>query len=137
MARYGHSAAALRVFAAMYRASLHFDLHRMPELFCGFERQEHDGPTPYPVACSPQAWAAGAVFMLIQACLGIDIDATHRRIRLIRPVLPDNVDRVTIRGLRVDGAVADLGVHRHGDHIAVFVDRCEGDLEIVSVKRDR
>jgi glycogen debranching enzyme len=137
MARYGHREHALRVLSAMYRASIHFDLHRMPELFCGFPRHEHDGPTPYPVACAPQAWAAGAVFMLFQACLGIDIDAAHHRIQLVRPELPDNIEHVTIRGLGVAGATADLIVQRKDRHVAVYVDRCEGELEIVAVKRDR
>ncbi|MGE0868464.1 MAG: glycogen debranching N-terminal domain-containing protein [Kofleriaceae bacterium] len=137
MARYGYKDAALKVLQGMYRASVYFDLHRMPELFCGFPRQEHAGPTPYPVACLPQAWAAGAVFMLLQACVGLDIDAPSHQIRVSRPVLPDNVDHLTIRNLRVGDAVADLIIERADRHVAVHVDRCDGELEIVAVKRDR
>jgi glycogen debranching enzyme len=135
MARWGYKEHALTVLSAMYRASVQFDLHRMPELFCGFPRVPHDGPTPYPVACSPQAWAAGAVFMLLQACFGLDIDAPHRQLRLVRPLLPDNMEQIEIRNLRVGEGSADLTLHRHGQHVAVQVDSCEGDLQVVVVKR--
>ena len=136
MARYGFKEEALAILDSMYRASVHFDLHRMPELFCGFRRIEHDGPTPYPVACSPQAWAAGAVFMLLQACIGIDIDAPHHRLRLVQPVLPENIERLRLIHVRVGDAVVDLLLHRRGQHVAVDVERCDGELEIVVVKRD-
>ncbi|HEY1954629.1 MAG TPA: amylo-alpha-1,6-glucosidase, partial [Polyangiaceae bacterium] len=136
MARYGYKQHALAVFDAMYRASVHFDLHRMPELFCGFTRAEHDGPTPYPVACSPQAWAAGASFLLLQACIGLDIDAPSGRLRFLRPMLPENLHRLRIRNLRVGDASADVTVHRDGPHVGIQIDRCDGDLEIVVVKRD-
>ena len=75
--------------------------------------------------------------MLLQACLGLDIDAPSRQVRLNRPALPDNVDHLTIRNLRVGDAAADLIIERADRHVAVHVDRCEGDLEIVAVKRDR
>ena len=136
MARYGFREHALALFGAMYRASVHFDLHRMPELFCGFPRLEHDGPTPYPVACAPQAWAAGAVFMLLQACLGVDIDAPHKRLRFVRPVMPENLDRLHLRDLRIGAATADLLVQRHGRHVEIHVEHSEGELEIMVIKRD-
>ncbi len=135
MARYGHKDHAIAVLSALYRASLHFDLQRMPELFCGFPRHAHDAPTPYPVACAPQAWAAGAVFMLLQACIGIDIDAVHRHIRILRPTLPENLDRLAIHDLELPGASVDLVVQRHGEHVAVHVERCDGDVDVVAVKR--
>jgi glycogen debranching enzyme len=135
MARYGDKRAATQVLSALYRASTHFELHRLPELFCGFARVEHDGPTPYPVACAPQAWAAGAVFMLLQACLGLEVDAPMRRVRLLTPTLPDSLDRLAIRNLEVAGASCDLVVARQAGHISLQVERCSGDLEIVAVKR--
>src|SRR5438477_302718 len=70
LARYGFRDAALRLFASWLAAATFFELHRLPELFCGFHREHGQGPTPYPVACSPQAWAAGSLFMLLGACLG-------------------------------------------------------------------
>ncbi|MBX3159774.1 MAG: amylo-alpha-1,6-glucosidase [Deltaproteobacteria bacterium] len=135
MARYGYKREAVSVLLAMYRAGVYFDLQRMPELFCGFPRLEHDGPVPYPVACSPQAWASGAVFMLLQACLGIDVDATQRRIRFVLPALPDNVSHLAIRDLRVLDASLDLVVARHAGHVGVQVERCDGNIEVSAVKR--
>ncbi len=134
LARYGFREHALALFEAMYRASVHFDLHRMPELFCGFARTDHDGPTPYPVACAPQSWAAGASFMLLQACLGLDIDAPAGRLRFVRPALPENLPRLVIRNLRVGDSSVDVVVSRDGRHVNVHVDRCEGEVEILVVK---
>jgi len=135
MARYGLKHYAVDLFSALYRAAVEFDLQRMPELFCGFPRGVHESPVPYPVACAPQAWAAGAVFMLLQACLGVDVEAPRRRIRLVRPVLPENLDRLTIRGLRVLDACVDLIVLRQGRHVGVYVDRSEGDIEVIAVQK--
>jgi glycogen debranching enzyme len=135
MARYGFKEHALAVLDGMYQASISFDVHRIPELFCGFSRAERDEPTPYPVACSPQAWAAGSVFMLLQACLGVDIDAPRQRLRFVRPVLPENVDRLGIKNLRVGNAVVDLVVHRTDRHIGINLERSDGEIDVVVVKR--
>jgi glycogen debranching enzyme len=138
MARYGFKREALEVLDASYRAHLHFEMHRMPELFCGFARQSDDAPTPYPVACAPQSWSAGAVFMLLQAVLGIDVDAPRRRIRIVHPMFPENLDRLAIRGLVVGAATVDLVLQRHDpqrSHVAVYLDGCEGEVEVVSVPR--
>ena len=71
LGRYGLKTEASRVFAAIFDAGRHQDMSRLPELFCGFTRRPHRAPTPYPVACAPQAWSAGAVFGLLGACLGL------------------------------------------------------------------
>jgi glycogen debranching enzyme len=134
MARYGRRDRAAVVTSALFEASTKFDLHRMPELFCGFPKRDHDGPTPYPVACAPQAWAAGAVFMLLQACLGIELDALDREIRITQPRLPAKLDAFRLLGLRVGGAVVDLAFYRRDRHVAVEVDRCDGPLRVIVVK---
>jgi len=134
LARYGRKDAAVRVLSGLFEASVHFDLHRMPELFCGFRQRPHEGPTLYPVACAPQAWAAGSVFLLLQACLGLEIDAPNMQIRLERPELPENLDRVIIRNLQVGEASVDLVLHRHEKDIGVHLERKEGELEVVVVK---
>ena len=85
LARYGLGEAALQIWKAQFEASTHFDLNRVPELFCGFPRNANEGPIPYPVACSPQAWSAASVFLLFQACLGLEIDAPGNQIRFRRP----------------------------------------------------
>src|SRR5690606_25772691 len=99
LARYGHVDAAARILEGIFESSRHFDLARLPELFCGFTRREDAGPTRYPVACSPQAWAAGAVFMLLEAVLGMEIDASAREVRLRHSRMPGFLDRLALRNL--------------------------------------
>jgi glycogen debranching enzyme len=134
MSRYGRKDGAMKLLEGLFEASLHFDLHRMPELFCGFRRRAQEGPTLYPVACAPQAWAAGAVFLLLQACLGLEIDAPRGKICLDRPDLPAILGQVTIRNLRVGKASLDLCVQRHEKDVGVHLDRREGEVEVVVVK---
>jgi glycogen debranching enzyme len=134
MARYGRKDGAVKVLSGLFEASLHFDLSRMPELFCGFHQRSHEGPTHYPVACSPQSWAAGSVFLLLQACLGLEIDAPGQRIRLDRPELPPGVDRLTLRDLQVGTAGVDLVFERYGADVGVHIERREGEVEVVVVK---
>jgi glycogen debranching enzyme len=129
---YGFQSKVADVFNGMYEASVHVDLHQLPELFCGFhKRADSSGPTLYPVACSPQAWAAGSVFLLFRAALGINIRASDRVIRLCNPTLPPNLDEVTIENLRVADASVDLLVRRHQEGMAVEVLRRDGDVEVV------
>jgi glycogen debranching enzyme len=130
MARYGHTLAALRVFNGLFDASLHFSQHRLPELFCGFPRRESEGPTLYPVACSPQAWAAAGVFALLQACLGLEIDAPAGRIALQAPRLPDFIDAMEIHRASMGPHMADLRLQRYGKHVGVDVVRKLGSPEV-------
>jgi glycogen debranching enzyme len=132
LSRYGRQADAARILSGLFDASRHFDLARMPELFCGFTRRDGEGATRYPVACAPQAWAAGAIFALLQAMLGIDLDAAGGRIGFANPRLPDFVDEVTIRGLRVGRASVDVALGRQGNAVEVRVLRRRGDVEVVS-----
>src|SRR5205814_1662193 len=113
LARYGFKHAALRILAGLFDASLFVDSHRLPELFCGFDRRPGEGPTLYPVACSPQAWASGAPFMLLQAVLGLTIQASRARICFRRPMLPEFLDEVSLRNLRVGKSVVDVTLRRH------------------------
>jgi len=131
LARYGLREAAAKVFDGLFAASVFVDLHRMPELFCGFPRRPHEGPTLYPVACSPQAWAAAAVFQLLQSTLGLVVDAPNRRLVLDRPDLPPVIDKLEIRGLRIAGDSLDLTFRRHFRDVGVSVERKSGDLEVV------
>ena len=131
MARYGMAAEAAEIFAGLFDAAMYFDLHRIPELFCGFPRDRGQGPIPYPVACAPQAWSAAAVFLMFQACLGLRIDAIARRISLVRPSLPLFLSRAKITNLRIGDASADLLVVRHQHDVTVNVLRRSGEIEIV------
>jgi glycogen debranching enzyme len=129
---HGEHEKAARILSGLYEASLHFDLQRLPELFCGFHRRmDGSGPTHYPVACAPQAWASGAIYLLLQACMGLTINATEKRVLFANPVLPANLNEVRIEGLRVGSASVDLLLKRHSFGIAVESLNKEGELEIV------
>jgi glycogen debranching enzyme len=129
---YGEQQKSLQILSGLYEASRHFELDRLPELFCGFhKRQDGGGPTHYPVACAPQAWASGAVYLLLQACLGMSIHAVEKKISLTNPSLPANLDELRIAGLKVGCASVDLLLKRHSRGIAVEVLAKDGELEIV------
>jgi glycogen debranching enzyme len=108
-------------------------LRRLPELFCGFERRRGKAPTPYPVACAPQAWAACAPFALLQACLGAEVDAASATVILRRPRLPAFIDWVAVRGLRIGEGRLDLMFRRHDSSVAVnLLDRAgDADVQVV------
>jgi glycogen debranching enzyme len=113
MKRAGADIAARDVASQIFEAGLRFPGSRLPELWCGFsrDRRYHSTPAQYPVSCSPQAWAAGSAFMLLQALLGLEADAFEGVVRL-RPVLPNWLGRVSFRKLRVAGSLVDFDVIR-------------------------
>jgi len=123
-----------QVFTGLFHASQFVDLHRMPELFCGFVRRPGAGPTLYPVACSPQSWAGAAVFLLLQSLLGLSINAQQRQIRFVRSALPEGVNQIWIRNLRVGDAVVDLSIERFTMDVGIELLRREGDVEIAVLK---
>ena len=129
--RSGHAALARQITAELFDASCHFPEHRLPELWCGLPRSETARPVAFPSACAPQAWAAGAPFLCLQACLGIEIDAPARKIRIADPVLPPDLDWIELTGLSVGEARANLIFRRHGtDGADVEAVEGEGDLDI-------
>jgi glycogen debranching enzyme len=133
LSRYGFTGAATRILTAMLELSEAVDLHRLPELICGFTRRG-PAPTLYPVACAPQSWAAGAVFLMLGASLGVHIDAPARRISFSRGRLPEAIDWIRLTDLEVGDAHVDLQLERHPHDLGVTVIRREGDVEIVTVK---
>ena len=134
LAAYGFAAEALAIFEGMFAAGTHVDLHRMPELFCGFRRRAAEGPTRYPVACSPQAWAAGAVLLLLQSILGLSFDGAGREIRLVRPALPASLPWLELHGLRLLGGSADLRLERFPDDVSVRVLSRRGGVHVSMIK---
>jgi glycogen debranching enzyme len=134
LGRYGLKEPVLQVLGGLFDASIFVDLHRLPELFCGFGRRPGEGPTLYPVACAPQAWSAAAVFMLLQACLGLEIKAAPRQLCFFYPILPASLPEVRIEGLRVGQASVDLLLLRHANDVGINVLRREGRVEILMVK---
>jgi glycogen debranching enzyme len=131
LARYGCSHATAQIFSGMFDAASYMDLRRLPELFCGFLRRQHNAPTQYPVACSPQAWASATVFALLQATLGLELSDRNREISFYRPVLPDFLDRLHLRNLRLNGGSADVLLQRHGRDVTVTQTRRDGDVNVV------
>jgi glycogen debranching enzyme len=134
LSRYGHMKEAVRVFNAFSDTATLFPLHRLPELYCGFPKTSNLGPVPYPVACSPQAWAVGSVYMLLGALLGMDIDARRRTLLFRSAKLPREVKSLHISGWRVGGGVCDLEGHRHGDDIALHVAQKPQGWTIMTMK---
>jgi glycogen debranching enzyme len=130
LARYGHSSEALALTTALFDAAAHMHLRRLPELFCGFDRKRGKSPTLYPVACAPQAWAACAPIALLQACLGIEVECAASKVRLRRPRLPQFLDWLTVRRLRVGNSRLDLLFRRHDSSVAVTLLGREGNAEV-------
>jgi glycogen debranching enzyme len=128
---YGFTDDFLKVTTALFHTALQMDGMRMPELLCGFPRLQGYGPTRYPVACSPQAWAAGVVFHLVAGMLGLVPDARENRITLDRPVLPSWLSSIELRGLRLGASHVDLIVSRGRQVPTVEVLGRHGDAEVV------
>jgi len=134
LARYGYKDAATRILSGLFDASLFIDLHRLPELFCGFGRRHGSGPTLYPVACSPQSWAAGAVFMLLQSCLGLSVDGAEQRIVFDRPTLPESLPEITLNRLRAGKGIVDIRIQRYPHDVGITVLDRKGRVDVVVVK---
>jgi glycogen debranching enzyme len=128
-ARYGMREEAARLLEGLFAASASIDLRRLPELICGFARREGQGPTFYPVACSPQAWAAASMPGLLQACLGLRFDPAARNVHFDRPVLPRFTDRVVLRGLAIGDARIDVALEREGGSVRMRVVARSGDID--------
>ncbi|MFW6057839.1 MAG: glycogen debranching N-terminal domain-containing protein [Persicimonas sp.] len=134
LARYGFKQEAAKILEGLYDASRYLELNRLPELFCGFERRPAEGPTLYPVACAPQAWAAGGAFMLLDSTLGLHIDGRANRIKLHEPMLPPFLDKVRLIGLQVGDAEIDLELQRYQNDVGVQILRRTGKIEVLVVK---
>ncbi|GGM19212.1 amylo-alpha-1,6-glucosidase [Pseudomonas asuensis] len=125
IARYGEHTGSVHLLAGIFEAAAHFGM-RLPELFCGFDRAPSEAPTAYPVACLPQAWAAGSVFMLLQACLGINIDAQQCLITITAPQMPTGIDRLEVRHITFGEHCIDITFQRIGSRVTAYVERQEG-----------
>ena len=121
LARYGDKSGAVRLLEALFEAAVHFEM-RLPELFCGFTRRRGEPPTSYPVACLPQAWAAGSPFMMLEACLGITIHAANREIRIEQPALPAGIDWLEISNLAVGDRTVQIRFQRVSGQVVPSVE---------------
>lgn len=130
--RYAHDEAARRIFDGLFEAAAAMKNGRLPELFCGHSRRVATRPVPYPVASSPQAWAAGALPYALWNLLGLDADAPAGVLRIVRPLLPSQVERVELSALRVGGALVNLrfSAEPHGGAVHVESEVTQGDLHV-------
>jgi glycogen debranching enzyme len=130
MARYGHKRSVERLFEGLFDAATYMEMRRLPELFCGFQRGRGRGPTLYPVACAPQAWASATPFTLIEASLGLQFDPAADEIRLHNPRLPSFLDEIVLRNLQLKQSSVDLKVRRHANEVSVEILERRGQIQV-------
>src|SRR5450432_3761238 len=130
LSRYGLKHSVEQVFKGLFEAATYMDLRRLPELFCGFRREKGRGPTLYPVACAPQAWASATPFTLLEAALGLEFDVLRGEIRLRNPRLPAFLNEVVLHELRLGPSTVDLRVSRHGEEVSLEVLRTRGQIQV-------
>ncbi len=128
--RYGFDDASNRLASQMMEAAQQFEDFRLPELFCGFDKADASRPVPYPVACSPQAWAAGSSFLFVETMLGMRPHADRGELELLHPHLPDWLGKITLKDLRIGEASVDLLFHRWRGATSAEVLRKVGDLAV-------
>ncbi|MCJ7420529.1 glycogen debranching N-terminal domain-containing protein [Sphingomicrobium astaxanthinifaciens] len=131
LSRYGHQDKAARLLTSMVDVARYDENRRLPELFCGFSREPGRGPTSYPVACSPQAWAAAAPFAMLKASLGLNIDCLTNRITLQRPTLPDFLTELHINRITVGESLVSLRIRRSAESVTCSASRHRGETEVV------
>ncbi len=133
MKKYGFKEAAVKLAGCLFDAAMWFEDQRLPELFCGFSRRVPHPPVAYPVSCSPQAWAAGSFFMILQSLLGIEPDAPKNKLKIVDPVLPLWLNEVKMEGLKVGRSVLDIEFFRKDDTIKYKVTKKQGDIKVEAV----
>jgi len=136
LARYGIVAAVERLFEGLFNAASYMEMRRLPELFCGFQRSRGRGPTLYPVACSPQAWASATPFTLVEASLGLRFNPRAGEINLLNPRLPRFLDEVVLHNLRLNDSSVDLKIRRHGNDVSLDILRRRGQIQVSVVLTD-
>ena len=124
---------ALQVLTTLYQAALEFRDYRLPELFCGVQRRTNDEPVHYPVSCSPQAWASGAIFLILSSVLGIRPSAQRKELNVVNPELPDWLEHLHLRNLRIGNSRVGLDFTRRGTRTFCNVVDVEGDKLLVNV----
>jgi glycogen debranching enzyme len=129
--RYGFVRSTNRVATALFDAAIQADYLRLPELFCGFTRRTPNRPVSYPVACSPQSWAAGSPFLLLQAMLGISARAHENLLTVNKPHLPTWLNTVEVRNLAVGTSRISLVFRREGEITSFSLLQREGDVRVV------
>jgi glycogen debranching enzyme len=138
LARYGHRSEALQILTGLFETASAVPMFRLPELFCGFSRRDEEGPTFYPVACSPQAWASASVFGLLEAVTGMSIEreagSQRVQVRLRNPCLPKGLNLLDINGLRLGEEEINLQFHRSDHDVGVLVRSRTPGVDVLVMK---
>lgn len=134
LARYGFRDKVIDVMSRLFESTFFLELQRLPELYCGFDIRRGQGPTPYPVACSPQAWSVAVVYMMVQSCLNLEIDALEKKIYMIRPMLPPFTDTLEIKNLRIGNSTLSMKLYRYQADVGVDVIEKARGWELIIVK---
>lgn len=129
-AKYGMKEEVKKIVSGLFDASLFIEHQRLPELFCGFKRRPEEGPTDYPVACSPQAWSVATVFMAIQSLLGMEVNEADSTIHFYKPVLPDFIDNMIIRNLKFKDLKLNIKFIRAGDSVSISMQNKEVPVRV-------
>ncbi len=124
---------AIQILTTLFQAALNFRDYRLPELFCGVHRRENDEPVHYPVSCSPQAWASGSMFLILSSVLGIRPSAQRKELNIINPELPEWLEWLRIRNLRIGNSRIGLDFTRREHRTFCNVVDVEGDKLAVNV----
>jgi glycogen debranching enzyme len=130
LAKYGFIEEVNKIIASLFDVTMFVEAQRLPELFCGFDKRRNEGPTAYPVACSPQAWSVASIYLLMQACLGIKIDAKENTIYFYKPNLPDFLKEITITNLKVNDSNVVLQVRKNVGEVTVHLLHRDGNVKI-------
>jgi len=131
---YGMQKLAAQLLSGMYDACRQFRHYRLPELFCGLSRGQGELVVSYPVSCSPQAWASGALFLLLRACLGLYPDATRRMLKIVNPRLPAGVTNLTLERLRIGDTRVTVDFTQSGESCFASVRDTEGEPLAVRIE---
>jgi glycogen debranching enzyme len=131
--KYGFAEETQKLTSALFEASLFLEQHRLPELFCGFDRRKGEGPTNYPVACSPQAWSVATVFILLEACLHIDIYAEEKKLYFYKPTMPEGITELEIKDLKLGNEYANMVLYVENGTVGVKVIKCPKDWQIFMI----
>ena len=126
LSHYGMQKQATQILSSHYDTARHFRHHRLPELFCGMGRGEQDLPVSYPVSCSPQAWASGAFFLLLRACLGLYPDAPRRSLKIVNPQLPPWMSELTLQRMQIGTSRVTVHFTRTGEGCFAAITATEG-----------
>ena len=131
---YGQQREVLKIMQSLFDASLFIELQRLPELYCGFTCKPNEGPTAYPVACSPQAWSVAAVFMVLQACLKIEINALEKKVIFNKPTLPEYLSEMSVLNLKLGNQNCHFILRRHDNDVGTTILQKPDDWKFIIIK---